>query len=154
MRGVRGAVLRAASRRGPDTGSVAVEAAILAPAVVALVLIVAAVGRIQTTGGVVDAAARAGARAASLARTPEGAQQAAEDAMRDVFAKQHVPCDDLQISPVASTEVTIGTEVLESVDVKVTCTISFGYLLVDGMPGSKTLTGRFSSVIDRYRSGQ
>ncbi|MDH6575160.1 TadE/TadG family type IV pilus assembly protein [Kitasatospora sp. MAP5-34] len=151
--GVRAVTTRAgAVRRPPDSGSVAVEAAILVPAVVALVLIVAGVGRIQTTGGVVDAAARAGARAASLARTPEGAQQAAEDAARDVFDKQHVPCTDLQISQPPSDPVTIGTEVLQTVDVRVTCNVPLGYLVVDGTPGSKTLKGEFVSVVDRYRS--
>ncbi|GAA2148494.1 hypothetical protein GCM10009760_40620 [Kitasatospora kazusensis] len=141
-----------AARRPPDSGSVAVEAAILVPAVVALALIVAGVGRIQTTGGVVDAAARAGARAASLARTPEGAQQAAEDAARGVFSEQHVPCTDLQITQPSSDPVTVNNGALQTVDVRVVCTVRLGWLLVDGMPGSKTLKGEFSSVIDRYRS--
>lgn len=137
-------------RRGPDAGSFAIEAAIIAPVVVLFVLIVVVVGRIQTTGGVVDAAARAGARAASLARTQEGAQQAAEQAAREVLTQQHVPCTDESVSPVVFDPAGADAQP-ETVSITVTCTVSLGHLTVDGAPGSKTMVGEFTSVVDRYR---
>lgn len=143
---------RAFRGRVRDSGSVAVEAAILAPAVVVLVMIVVVVGRIQTTGGVVDAAARAGARAASLARTPEAARQAAEDAVREVFTRQRVPCTEEKIQSFEDVPPEDGPAGLGTVSLTVTCEVPLGQLAVDGLPGTKTLTGSFTSVIDRYRS--
>ncbi|WP_441249027.1 TadE/TadG family type IV pilus assembly protein [Kitasatospora sp. McL0602] len=147
-RTLRRATAPARAGRNGDTGSVAVEAAILAPAVVMLVLIVALVGRIQSTGGVVDAAARAGARAASLERTREGAQQKAEAAMRDVLDRQHVACAELSVPPVVFTP---GAGGLVTVHAEVRCTVRFDRLTLNGVPGRTELTGQFASVVDRYR---
>ncbi|MDH6125335.1 TadE/TadG family type IV pilus assembly protein [Kitasatospora sp. GP82] len=142
---------RPSLRKSPDAGSVAVEAAIIIPVVVIFVMIAVVAGRIQTTGGVVDAAARSGARAASLARTPEGARQAADDAAQEVFRDQRVPCSDTSIAPVEYGTISTPTGQLDTVSVTVSCKVALDYLSVGGVPGSRTMTGRFTSVIDRYR---
>ncbi|GAA2238966.1 MULTISPECIES: TadE family protein [Kitasatospora] len=137
--------------RGTDRGSVAVEAALIIPAVVLFVMIAVVAGRIQTTGGVVDAAARSGARAASLARSPEGARQAAQDAAQEVFRDQRVPCSDAETAPVEYGTIDTPTGQLTTVSVTVSCKVALDYLSFGGVPGSRTMTGRFTSVIDRYR---
>ncbi|RKE22587.1 TadE/TadG family type IV pilus assembly protein [Streptomyces sp. TLI_171] len=143
---------RRARRRERDRGSFAVEAAILVPVVLTFALMAVAAGRVQTTGAVVDAAARSGARAASLARTPEGAEQAAADAVAQALADRGVQC---ATEPVGAPEYgTIGSGAgqLTTVTVRVACTVAFGDLLeLDGIPGHKTITGTFTSVVDRYR---
>jgi len=138
-------------KRAPDSGSVAIEAAILAPVLLTFVLIAVVAGRIQTTGGVVDAAARSGARAASLARSADGAQQAAAEAVQEVFKDRGVRCTDATGSPVEFGTLETPTGTLRTVTVKVSCTVSLDYLLVAGTPGTKTMTSTFTSVVDRYR---
>ncbi|KDN81637.1 TadE/TadG family type IV pilus assembly protein [Kitasatospora cheerisanensis] len=135
-----------------DRGSFAIEAAILVPVVLAFALLAVAAGRVQTTGAVVDSAARSGARAASLARTPEGARQAAADAVSQALDDRGVQC---ATEPVGEPEYGIlntGDGQLTTITVRVSCTVAFGDLMeLDGLPGHKTLTGTFTSVVDRYR---
>ncbi|MGW4652338.1 TadE/TadG family type IV pilus assembly protein [Kitasatospora sp. NPDC004289] len=139
-------------RPGADRGSFAIELAILAPALVFFVLIAVAAGRIQTTGGVVDAAARSGARAASLARSPEGAEQAAHDAVAAALAGQGVLCEGAERSAVAYGTLPTPEGPLTTVTVQVSCTVRLADLLAGLPAGSKKMTGTFTSVLDRYRA--
>ncbi|GAA1167606.1 Flp pilus assembly protein TadG [Kitasatospora gansuensis] len=138
-------------RREGDRGSAALEAAIIAPVLVAFVLIAVAAGRIQSTGGVVDAAARSGARAASLARTPEGAQQAAAEAVQEVLGGQGARCEGAERPPIEYGTLDTPTGRLDTVTVQVSCTVRLSDLLIDVVPGSKTMTASFTSVLDHYR---
>ncbi|MFJ9517300.1 TadE/TadG family type IV pilus assembly protein [Kitasatospora sp. NPDC101801] len=138
-------------RRGGEQGSAALETAIVAPVLVVFVLIAIAAGRIQSTGGVVDAAARSGARAASLARTPEGAQQAAGDAVLEVLRGQGVQCAQAVSPPVEYGTLNTSAGPLTTVTVQVSCTVRLSDLLVGLTPGSKTMTASFTSVLDHYR---
>ena len=65
-----------------DRGSAGLEIAILAPALAALLVLLAAAGRLSLAGNSVEAAAAAAAREASLTRTSAEAQSAAEDMAR------------------------------------------------------------------------
>ncbi|MFB6892002.1 TadE/TadG family type IV pilus assembly protein [Kitasatospora sp. NPDC056327] len=139
------------SGRGRDGGSTAVEAAIVAPAVVALILVAVAAGRVQTAAGTVEAAARSAARTASLVRSVDGMKPAAKKAAEDVMRQQGVHCRrsdaDARLGELVSNGVTLTT-----VEVTVWCEVGLGDLV--GGPDvrlSKKLTGRFVSVVDRYR---
>jgi len=137
---------------GRDGGHVALEAALLIPVVLAFALMAIAAGRLQTSGAVVDAAARDGARAASLARTPEGAREAAAAAVGEVLADRNVRCNTEPVGPPVYGTLASAGGPLETVTVRVRCTVPLSDLLqFDGVPGQKTLTGEFTSVIDRYR---
>ncbi|GAA2106280.1 pilus assembly protein [Kitasatospora saccharophila] len=140
-------------RRGlRDRGSFAVEAALLVPVILTFALMAVAAGRLQTTGAVVDAAARAGARAASLSHSREGAQQAARDAVAQALAVRQVRCETLSLQDLEYRPLTVGGETLTTVVVQVSCEVPLADLTgLDRLPGSKTLTGTFSSVLDRYR---
>ncbi|MFJ6214198.1 TadE/TadG family type IV pilus assembly protein [Streptomyces sp. NPDC092296] len=133
-----------------EEGSVALEAAIVAPALVMFVLIAIAAGRLQTAGGTVDAAARAAARSASLARTADAARQAGTSAAKETLKQQGVHCGDPQVEIDTSGFATpLGqTGMITAV---VRCTVPLNDLLLHGLPGSRTMTGRFTSVLDRYR---
>jgi len=142
---------RAEAVRGEE-GSVALEAAIIAPALLLFVLLAVAAGRMQTTGGTVDAAARAAARSASLARTAEAARQAGTRAAEETLDQQGVHCTGGGRSIHVDTS-GFAAPLGETgwITAEVRCTVPLDDLLLSGLPGTRTMTGRFTSVLDRYR---
>ncbi|WP_327075446.1 pilus assembly protein [Kitasatospora purpeofusca] len=148
----RGFAARRAARwhRGRDGGSVAIEAAIVAPAVVALILVAVAAGRVQTAGGTVEAAARSAARAASLARGKADMDAAAEAAAADSMRQQGVNCRKSKVTVGHKKRTSQGVD-WDTVEVTVTCEVYLGDLLGGPEVLPKTLTGWFVSVVDRYR---
>ena len=133
-----------------DQGSIAIEAAILVPAILLFLLLIIAAGRLETTRGVVDAAARDAARSASLARTEAGATTAAEDSATATLDQEGVACQGQQAVGV---DYQPGTQdQAGSVKVTVVCAVPLGDLAVPGLPGSKTVTSSFTSVLDLYRA--
>ena len=141
-------------RRRPtrdDRGSVTLELAILTPALILVLGLLALAGRVQVAASAVEHAAAAGARAASLARTIDAAHTAATDAVGRELAAAGIAC--------ATTSVTVDVVGLTaplgdpaSVTVTASCTVSMADLAVPGLPGARTLTGQAVSPIDRYRT--
>jgi Flp pilus assembly protein TadG len=136
---------------GRENGGIAIEAAILVPAILLFVLLAVGAGRIESAGGVVDAAARDAARSASIARTAAAAQAAAENAARTTLSQQGVDCPDVQPQ--------VDTSGLDAqlgqtgyITVTVVCTVPLGDLMVPGLPGSHTMKSTFTSVVDAYRA--
>ncbi|WP_328953929.1 TadE/TadG family type IV pilus assembly protein [Kitasatospora purpeofusca] len=147
----RGFAARRAARsgRGRDGGSTAIEAAIVAPAVVALILVAVVAGRMQTAGGTVEAAARSAARAASMARAGDmdaAAKASAADSMR----QQGVHCRTSKVTVEKKKRTSQGVT-WETVEVTVSCQVYLGDLIGGPDLFPKTLTGWFASVVDRYR---
>lgn len=141
--------VRAATAR--DAGSVTVEAAVIAPVLVLVLLLMIAAGRISLNESVVDQAATSAARAASLARTPQAAQQAATDAARGAFADQHLSCTELAVTmDTAGFGRAPGQPA--QVDVQVSCALALSDIGLPGLPGTVTQTSRFASPLDPYRS--
>ncbi|GAA4872427.1 TadE/TadG family type IV pilus assembly protein [Kitasatospora terrestris] len=139
-------------RRASDRGSLALEAAMLLPVVLSFALMAAAAGRLQTTGSVVDAAARAAARAASLARSEDGARSAAAEAAAQVLGDRRLRCGQDPVGQPVFRDQPFAGGNLRTVTVRVSCRVALRDLLrFDGVPGEKTVTGEFTSVIDRYR---
>ncbi|MGW6912445.1 TadE/TadG family type IV pilus assembly protein [Kitasatospora sp. NPDC054939] len=129
----------------------AIEAAIVAPAVVALVLVAVAAGRLQTAAGTVEAAARSAARTASLARSVDGMEDAARASAAVTLNQQGVNCRDLHVD-LAHGELDTPVGPLATVTVRITCGVGLSDLLFGpGMPVTRTLVGEFTSVLDRYR---
>ncbi|MFC9096020.1 TadE family protein [Streptomyces sp. NPDC057072] len=133
-----------------DEGSVALEAAIIMPSLIMFVCLAIAGGRLVTSGAKIDAAAEDAAREASLHRTAASAQQAAHQAATESLNDQDITC--------ASTHVTVDTGGLTvaigqvgTVTVTVNCTVNLSDLLLPGVPGTRTLTSRATSVVDQYR---
>ncbi|WP_406280863.1 TadE/TadG family type IV pilus assembly protein [Embleya sp. NBC_00896] len=131
-----------------DGGSFPLEAAILTPVIIAFLCLVIAFGRTTLAGNAVDAAAKEGAREASIARDPGDAQALAEGAAARSLRQDGLGCKSLQV--VARYDRKEIGEV-GSVVVTVNCTVSLSDIAFPGMPGSKTMTGKFTSVVDRYR---
>ncbi|MGW0136366.1 TadE family protein [Streptomyces sp. NPDC003299] len=133
-----------------DTGSVAIEAAIILPPLIMFVCLAIAGGRLVTSGAKIDAAAQDAAREASIHRTAASAQGAAQSAAAESLDDQGISC--------ASTSIDINTGGLNvpvgqvgTVTVTVSCTVNLSDLLLPGVPGARTLTSTATSVVDAYR---
>ncbi|TVZ84785.1 TadE-like protein [Streptomyces sp. BK340] len=141
---------RWARRVRSDEGSVAIEAAIVLPALIMFVCLAIAGGRIVTSGSKIDAAAEDAAREASIHRTAAAAQGAAQAAAAESLNDQGIKCASTSVSVNAGgLNVPVGQ--VGTVTVTVTCTVSLSDLLLPGVPGAKTLTSTATSVVDQYR---
>jgi len=129
-----------------DSGSAAVELALVTPLLVLLLMLIVTAGRLVQARLEVSSAAMQAARAASLARTPAAAAADATAIARSALASQHLTCGALAVST--------GTGAFwpgGQVSVQVSCTVSLAGLALLHMPGAETLTSGFSAPIDAYR---
>ena len=131
-----------------DRGSVAVEVAVLAPALVALMLLVVFAGRVSHADGEVRRAASEAARAASLRQSPEAAVEAARETAASNLADSGFVCDELTTS-VDTTQLAAGGRV----SVNVRCVADMRDVTMLGVPGTRTFESSSVEVIDRYRGG-
>jgi len=129
--------------------------AVLAPALVALLLLVVFAGRVAQAEGDVrraaSAAARAAsaaARAASLRQHPAEAETAARDTAAANLVASGVACGRLE-TDVDTARFRAGG----AVAVTLRCTASMDDVALLGVPGRKTFIARSVEVIDRYRGG-
>ena len=130
-----------------DRGSVAVETAVVAPALVALLLLVVFAGRVAQSEGDVRRAASEAARAASLTQSPEAAVEAAEQAVAANLRSSGIGCSTLATDVDTDDFRPGGT-----VTVNVRCIASMADVSLLGVPGERTFAARSVEVIDRYRS--
>jgi Flp pilus assembly protein TadG len=135
-------------RRRSQQGSVAVEMAVLAPALVVLLLLVVFAGRVAQADGDVRRAASAAARAASLRQDPSDAEAAGRQTAAANLADNRVGCARLD-TEIDTTRFFAGG----AVAVTVRCTASMADVSGLGVPGRRTFTARAVEVIDRYRGG-
>lgn len=135
------------SRR--DDGSMTVELAILAPALLVLLALLVFAGRTETSASSVEQAARAAARDASLARTADAARDAATTTADRELASSNCTSTSVDVDA-SGFAAPIGTDA--SVSVTVRCTFAMGDLAAPGVPRTKIVTGHATSPIDRYRS--
>ncbi|WP_405723067.1 TadE/TadG family type IV pilus assembly protein [Streptomyces sp. NBC_00046] len=136
-----------------DRGSYAVETAVLAPVMIALLLLMIAFGRVTDADGAVDSAARAAARAASLERDAGSAQSQAQAAAARSLQGEGITCRASSVVvDTAGYALDIGVEA--NVTATVACTANLSDIGLPGLPGAKTLTASWTSPIDTYRGRQ
>lgn len=133
----------ARSRRRPrcERGVVAVELAVMAPVLVAFLLLVVFAGRWAHRESVVSSAAAEAARHASVERTPADAAASAESTAAGHLAS----CDAHSVS--VSADVSPGG----SVSVTVDCVVDMADLAFIGAPGSHTFSATAVEQVDVYR---
>ncbi|MFE6459683.1 TadE/TadG family type IV pilus assembly protein [Streptomyces cinereoruber] len=143
--------LRTVLRHDADRGDAAIEATIVIPLLIAIVLAVLAGARLSLAGQKTDAAAQAAARAASLERTPAAGQAAAQRAAADALGRRSQNCTSTRVTTDTSgLSASLGQ--VSSVTVTVSCTVPLGdLLLLGGGPGVRTMTSSFTSIVDAYR---
>ncbi|MDC7120561.1 pilus assembly protein [Cellulomonas fimi] len=132
-----------------DRGSVTLELAIIAPALLLLLALVVVAGRVTTAAAAVEQAARAAAREASLARSPEGARDAATAAARAGLDEARCTSSSISVDT-SGFAARLGSD--GSVSVSIVCLVTFGDLVAPGIPGSRSITASSTSPLDRYRS--
>lgn len=139
-------------RAGDDQGSVALDAAIVAPALLLLIMLAILVGRTSSAASAVADAAHDAARAASLSRTAADANRSANQAAYASLASAGRSCTSHRVE-VNTGGFTVPVGRPATVSVTLSCTVSYADLLaIPGMPGSKTLTTSFISPLDQYRA--
>lgn len=132
-----------------ERGSVAVEVAVLAPAFVALLLLVVFAGRVADADAQVQRASSEAARAASLRQSPLAATEAAADTAASNLEASGFICRDLATG-VDTTAFGPGG----MVTVTVRCVADMQDVTLLGVPGQRTFVARSTEVIDRYRGGE
>ena len=141
------------SRAGRDRGSASVEVAVIAPAIIALLGLMVAFGRVTDADGAVDAAAHAAARAASLERDAASAQSQARAAAEDSLSGDGITCQSSDVVvDTSGYALDVGQEA--TVTATISCTARLSDIGLPGLPGAKTLTSSFTSPIDTYRGRQ
>lgn len=129
-----------------DRGSAAAELVLVTPLLVIMMLLAVAAGRLVQARLQVDSAAQQAARAASLARDPAAAAADADATAAAALASENLTCGGLGVSTDTSDFRPGG-----QVSVQVSCTVSLAGLALLHIPGSRTLTARFTAPIDLYR---
>jgi Flp pilus assembly protein TadG len=128
----------------------AVEAVMLIPAGVLLIMLIVFGARVTLAHQAVEAAAAEAARAASIARTSSTASNAGNTAADASLAAQSLKCMTKNIvvdtSGFASP---VGTPA--KVTTTVTCKVRVSDLGLPGAPGSLQVTSTMTSPIDTYR---
>jgi Flp pilus assembly protein TadG len=126
------------------------EVAVLAPALLGIFGLALLAGRFELASGAVEQASATAARAASLARTPNSAIRAADQAATASLHDQSLSCAAVRTT-VDTTGFAHPPGQPAQVTAEVTCTLDLADLL-PGAPGQRRITGRTVSVLDTYRS--
>ncbi|WP_327586972.1 pilus assembly protein [Nonomuraea sp. NBC_00507] len=132
-----------------ERGNATLEAVMLAPALVAILALAIAAGRVGLAHSAVEAAARDAARQASIARDPAQAQAAATASATDTLVQQGLDCSPTVQVDASGLSRAIGTNATVNADV--TCDVALSGLLLPGMPGTVTVTATFASPVDPFR---
>lgn len=133
--------------RVPERGSVSVELVLLAPVLVAVLLLIVGLGQLSEAGGQLTGAARDGARAASQALSADAAPDAARSAVTADLVDSGRNCRNADVQVDTSRFAPGGT-----VRVRVICTYELSDLGFAGFPGRHTLTATATAPIERYRT--
>lgn len=137
-------------RRSQHGLAPATELVIVVPAVMLLLGLVVAGGRIWFARSAVNEAAYSGARAASIERSAQAAESAGRNAAHAELGHHSLPCRTRSVrTDVAGFSVPIGQPA--HVGTAVRCRVSFGDLLVPGIPGSITFHKTATAALDTYR---
>lgn len=129
---------------------VAVEAAVVLPAVLLIVGLVFVLGRSALAEQAVGSAASAAARAASIERNTATANTAATEAAVRSLAEAGVDCTDQSIGLDAS-GLSSPVGVSSMVSVTLSCRVAFD-LSLPGFPSSRLVVVTRTSPVDTYRS--
>jgi Flp pilus assembly protein TadG len=137
------------STANDESGAAAVELVLVTPLLVLLMLFILFGGRLTAATADVDAAARASARSASLARDPLASADNARATAQRELEREGVPCRAVTVDADVSGFAPGGT-----VAVVLRCDVPLGDLGLLGLGSVHTIKVRQVAVIDRYRSVQ
>ena len=132
--------------RDRDRGSMTTEFVILAPIVIAILLLVVGLGRYAHGKQVVEQAAAAAARSASLTGTAGQAESRAHRAAAGSLADAGMSC-----TAMTSVVDTAAFRPGGVVTVTITCTADLSQLALTGLPGTATLSSTGRAPLEAHR---
>jgi TadE-like protein len=128
-----------------DRGSIAIEAVVLVPGLVGLLLLIAAFGVATQARGEVNGAAHDAARAATLQRDSGSARQVAIDVAERTLQANQVDCITVDVFPAA--QLVPGADFT----VEVICRARLSAIGLVGIPGTVELRAVGRSYVDEFR---
>lgn len=130
-----------------DDATLAVEAALVAPVLLVLMLLVVYAGRAAQTDADVQSAAARAARAASVTGDPGAAETAATTTAAANLATAGLAC--------RTTNMTVTADIRAggTVTVHLGCEVANTDLALLAVPGSRWSTATATQVVDTYRGG-
>ena len=132
-------------------GAAAVELTLFVPALLLILGLLVAGGRLWFARTTVNEAAQTAARAASLTRSAATATVAGRDAGSQSLTTAGLRCRSTSVSiNTAAFAVPVGTP--STVTSTILCVVDFSDVFLPGWPGSIPLTGHGSAALDTYRS--
>lgn len=135
------------SRCQGDLGSVSTEMVIVTPIALALLCLVALVGRTSSARDTVNGAARDAARSASFERNADAATAAATQSATDSLDASGFHCASQNVTADISSYGPGG-----QVSVTVTCEVKLSDLGLLGLSGTRQVQSTSVEVIDRYKA--
>jgi hypothetical protein len=141
------------AKRHNENGMTTIEAAVLAPVIVALLLFIVFLGRVTTTQQTVQRAARDAARAASQGITRDEAAVAMNAVIDESLGtyRSHCTLAPTDLSAIGEDTGAEGDWDLGLIQVRITCTIPTADLGLLGL-GTKTFTAIATEPVDTWRS--
>lgn len=141
---------RRVAHRG-ERGAASVELVIIVPALVVVLGLLVAGGRLWFARSTVVESAQSAARAASLARSAGDAREAGRAAGHRALATGGLHCaDDSVAVDTSAFGVPVGAPA--TVVATVTCRVPFADLSLPGMPGSIIVRTQGAAALDTYRA--
>jgi Flp pilus assembly protein TadG len=138
-----------ASRRDREKGNAALELVILAPALIFVLGLVIALGRVTMAQNAVADAARDAARQASLQIDPASAITVGRQTAQAALAQDGLHCAPSVTVNVTGFQAPVGQPA--AVSATVSCDVSLASIALPGLPGSDSLSAAFTSPLDPYR---
>lgn len=128
-----------------DRGSAGVEVALAVTALLLVAFFIVGALRVTNSGGDVQSAARAGARAAATARTPAQARTIATEVVTTALSGRGVACS-------GGPQVSVSRDA-ELATVTVTCVVGLDDVSPAGFSRSRTVSASASERVDPLRGG-
>lgn len=139
---MNGLLIRLRDAWRPDRGTMSVEMIVLVPVLLLIVMIAVAGGRLVSAEGMVAAASRDAARAASMERSVGAARAAANESLAEA---------DTADADCAATINSADFGRGGVVSVTVSCRVDLADLGLVFLPGSTTVTAQSTSPVDTWR---
>ena len=130
-----------------ERGSTALELTLLAPVLLAVLMLVVGLGRMAHARQQVESIAADAARAASLARDPAASRDEARTAAELSRDDADLSCVTLDVHVDTGDYRPGGT-----IRVVVTCTADLSDVAVSGLPGHRTFTATAVAPLENFRS--
>lgn len=133
-----------------DRGSAVLEFVILVPGFILILGLCVAAGSVAIAHHKMEHIAEEAARAASVARTPQQAQTAANQRAHAAFIAKGLRCATSSVT-VDTTQFFLPPGIPASVTTTVHCTVILDTLGYIGINGTRVITATATSPIDTYR---